>query len=157
MINIIGKRFRFLALSGIIIAACIIALSVSGLSMGIDFSSGSILNLSFEQEVPLETLKQTLAEFGHEKAIVQVTGEGDFLIRLQALNGEEKSLLEEGLAERFGQYDELGFENVEPVIARQTANNAMIAMAVASVGVLLYITFAFRRMPKPLRYGTCAI
>jgi len=43
------------------------------------------------------------------------------------------------------------------VIARETARIAAIAVAVAAVGILLYVTWAFRRMPKPFRYGTCAI
>ncbi|MFN2154354.1 MAG: NYN domain-containing protein, partial [Anaerolineae bacterium] len=34
---------------------------------------------------------------------------------------------------------------------------AIIAVAVAAVGILLYITWAFRRMPKPFHYGVCAI
>jgi len=43
------------------------------------------------------------------------------------------------------------------MIAAETTQNAAIAVAVAAVGILLYITWAFRRMPKPFHYGTCAI
>ena len=43
------------------------------------------------------------------------------------------------------------------MIATETANNAGIAVAVAAIGILLYVTWAFRRMPRPLHYGTCAI
>jgi len=38
-----------------------------------------------------------------------------------------------------------------------TTQIAVIAVAVAAVGILLYISWAFRRMPKPFHYGTCAI
>lgn len=157
MIDLIGKRFKFFAFSAVLLLLCIIALATSGLKMGIDFSSGSLLSVSFDQAVTIEDVRQELAELGHDKAIVQITGEGDFLIRTFAMDTEEKISVEEALEARFGEMAELSFENVEPVIARQTANNAIIAIIAASAGIMLYITWAFRRMPRPFRYGTCAI
>jgi len=157
MFDIISKRFRFLAISGVVILVGIVSLSVFGLKAGIEFSSGSLLTLDFEQPVNLNELKQELAGLGYEKAIVQTTGEGDFLIRTVELTTAQKTELEEGLVASFGPVTERGFENVDPVIARQTAQTAAIAVAVAAVGILLYITWAFRRMPKPFHYGTCAI
>jgi len=43
------------------------------------------------------------------------------------------------------------------MVATETASNAVIAVAIAAIGVLLYVTWAFHRMPKPFRYGTSAI
>ena len=43
------------------------------------------------------------------------------------------------------------------MVAAETARIAAIAIGVAAVGILLYITWAFRRMPKPFRYGVCAL
>jgi preprotein translocase subunit SecF len=43
------------------------------------------------------------------------------------------------------------------MVASETTRNAGYAVAAAAIGILLYITWAFRRMPNPLRYGTCAI
>jgi preprotein translocase subunit SecF len=51
MFNIAGKRFLFLAISVILILISIVALVVFGLQPGIEFSSGSMLTLGFEQEV----------------------------------------------------------------------------------------------------------
>jgi preprotein translocase subunit SecF len=81
MPDIIGKRFRFLAISGLVIMAGIISLGVFGLKAGIEFSSGSQLTLRFEQQVETDQMRQELATLGHDNAIVQTTGEGDFLIR----------------------------------------------------------------------------
>jgi preprotein translocase subunit SecF len=61
------------------------------------------------------------------------------------------------LSARFGGLEETEFSSVSPMVATETARNAIIAVAVAAVGVLLYITWAFRRMPNPFRYGTCAV
>jgi preprotein translocase subunit SecF len=157
MPDIIGKRFRFLAISGLVILAGIISLGVFGLKAGIEFSSGSQLTLRFEQQVETDQMRQELATLGHDNAIVQTTGEGDFLIRTFELSTNEKVALEENLEIAFGPFTERGFENIDPVIARQTARTAAIAVAVAAIGILFYVTWAFRRMPKPFRYGTGAI
>ena len=157
MPDLIGKRLRFFLISGVVILIGIVSLSVFGLKAGIDFSSGSILTINFEQQVSIDELKEELAALGLSNAIVQTTGEGDFLIRSTTLTSDEKGQLETDLEAEFGTLTERGFENVEPIVARQTANIAFIAVAVAAVGILLYVTWAFRRMPKPFRYGTCAI
>jgi preprotein translocase subunit SecF len=157
MPDLIGKRFRLFLVSGLVILTGIVSLSVFGLKAGIDFSSGSILTIRFEQQVSTDELKEALANRGLANAIVQTTGEGDFLIRSTTLTSDEKEQLETDLEAEFGPLTERGFENVEPIVARQTANVAFIAVAVAAIGILLYVTWAFRRMPKPFRYGTCAI
>ena len=157
MLDIIGKRFRFFLISGVIILIGIISLATVGLKPGIDFSSGSMMTLGFEQEINQSELKQELANSGYGNAIVQTTGEGDFLVRTTELTTEEKAQLKENLTAKLGIIDEKSFESVDPVIAKQTSRTAGIAVAVAAVGILLYVTWAFRRMPKPLRYGTCAI
>jgi len=98
-----------------------------------------------------------LASLGYAQASIERNPEGDFIIRTVELTTEEKAQLKEDLAAKFGAVHERGFEKVDPVIARETARIAAIAVAVAAVGILLYVTWAFRRMPKPFRYGTCAI
>ena len=155
--DIIGKRFRFFLISGIIILICVISLGVFGLAAGIEFSSGSQLTLAFDEEVDIAELRQELNNLGYDNAIVQSTGGGDFLIRTAVLSSEERTQLENDLEYRFGLLDIVDSVIVDPVTARQTANIAAIAVAVAAVGIMLYVTWAFRRMPKPLRYGACAI
>lgn len=157
MSDIIGKRFRFFLISGVVILVGIISLVGFGLKYGIDFSAGSLLTLDFEQEVTVAEVKQELGDLGHGNAIVQITGEGDIIIRTSEMTTAEKAKLEKDLAVNLGTVEELGFESIDPVIAHQTTRTAAIAVAIAAVGILLYITWAFRRMPKPFRYGTCAV
>jgi preprotein translocase subunit SecF len=157
MFDIIGKRFWFFLVSGIVIVAGIVSLATFGFKAGIEFSSGSVVTLGFEQEVGSDELRQELAELGYGNAVVQTTESGDFLIRTVEMTTAEKTQLKEGLTMEFGPLEEKGFENIDPVIARQTSQTAGIAVAVAAIGILLYITWAFRRMPKPFHYGTCAV
>jgi len=157
MFDIVGKRFWFFLITGLVILVCIISLVTFRLKAGIEFSSGAIVTVSFEQEVDQDDLKQELLSLGYDNALIQRTGEGDFLIRTHELTGEDKTSLEDALTDKFGNLSETEFNSVSPMIAAETTQNAAIAVAVAAVGILLYITWAFRRMPKPFHYGTCAI
>ncbi len=157
MFDIAGRRFWFFLISGVVILVGIISLATFGLALGIEFSSGSMMTLRFEQEVAHDELRQELASLGYTDAIVQRTGQGDFYIRTTTLTTEEKANLEDALIARFGNLEEAEFYSVSPMVATETARNAAIAVAVAAIGILLYITWAFRRMPSPFRYGTCAI
>lgn len=157
MFDITDKRSLFLIISEVLILIGIIALLVFGLKPGVEFSSGSILTVSFEEEVEQSELETAMAELGYANAITQRTGEGDFIIRTQELSGEEKIALESALTDRFGSATERGFYSVSPMVAEETTRNAIIAVAIAAVGILLYITWAFRRMPRPFHYGICAV
>ncbi|MDD5127493.1 MAG: protein translocase subunit SecF [Dehalococcoidales bacterium] len=155
--NIIGRRFGFFLISIVIILLGIISLIIFGLPMGIEFSSGSLLTIDFEQQVEQQQLTSELIAIGYEDVLIQQTGAGDFLIRTHELSGEDRAALEGALAAKFGNLTEAEFNSVSPMVATETAKNAIIAMVVASGGILLYLTYAFRRMPKPFRYGTCAV
>jgi len=157
MTDIVGKRFWFFVAAGAVILFCIISLGRFGLKPGIELSSGSLLTVNFEQTVNEADLKQELANLGYSGAIVQQTGEGSFLIRTSELTSQAKTELETGLTSRFGSVTESEFYSVSPMVATETARNAGIAIGVASIGILLYVTWAFRKMPHPFRYGTCAI
>jgi len=157
MFDIISKRFLFFLISAGVILIGIISLVAFGLRPGIEFSSGSMMTVSFESEVDHRQLRQELANLGYADAIVQGTGEGDFLIRTATLSSEEKAELTNALVAKFGNLEEMEFYSVSPMVAAETAHNAAIAVAIAAIGILLYITWAFHRMPNPLHYGTCAI
>jgi len=158
MFDITGKRFWFFLISAVVILIGIISLASFGrLKLGVEFSSGSMMRVSFEQPVAQEELRDELVSLGYTDVIIQSTKEGDFYIRTHKLSEDEKAGLQHALTDRFGEVQETEFYSVSPWVATETANNAAIAVAVAAVGILLYITWAFRRMPKPFRYGICAI
>ena len=155
--DIIGKRFWFFAISGIIILVGIISLITAGLPSGIEFSSGSLLTVSFQEDVDHDEFVEEISNLGYADSIVQETRAGEFLIRTYELTDTEKAEIENGLAQRFGEVTEAQFTSVSPMIASETTSNAVIAVVIAAVGILAYVTWAFRRMPKPIHYGTCAI
>jgi preprotein translocase subunit SecF len=116
------------------------------------------MTLKFEQEVDVAELRHELTELGEGGAIIQPTGEGNFFIHTGELTEGEKDELVGKLDEKFGSsITVLDFYSVSPIVAHEIWSNAAIAIAVAAVGILLYMAWAFRRMPKPFRWGSCAI
>lgn len=155
--EIVNKRYWFFLVSGIAIVISIVFLGVFGLKSGIEFSSGSSLTLGFTNPVDPGALKDELTNLGYGNSIVQTTSGGDFIIRSVALTDQAKQNLETALTNKFGQLTEKDFESIEPVIASQTSRTAIIAVIIAAVGILLYVIWAFRKLPKSLYFGTSSI
>jgi preprotein translocase subunit SecF len=157
MFNIIGKRYWFFLISGVFILLSIISLATAGLKQGIEFSSGSILSVKFNTKIDYADFKKAVIGLGYTDAIVQSVGENEFLIRTKEISEEQKSQIEASLASQFGQLSESQFYSVSPLVATETVRSAIIAVVVAMAGILLYVTWAFRRMPKAFRWGTCSV
>lgn len=158
MIDFVGKRYLYFLISGLIIIPGIISLGIFRLKPGVEFSSGTAMTIHFSEQVDQGQLRQTLTNLGYNEAIIQYTSGGDFFVRLKQISPEERTKLvgdlEKSLAAKITIPD---YYSVSPIVAGETGRNAAIAVAAAAIGILLYISFAFRRMPKPIRWGTCAV
>ncbi len=159
MFDIVGKRPWFFVISTVVILAGVVSLATFGFKLGIEFESGSMMTVNFEQDVGEDELTDELAGLGYESVIIQSFEEtGDFLIRLPGLTIEEKDDLIDGLVTGLGNIEDSSFDrNVDPMVASETGRNTFWAVLIAAIGILIYVTWAFRRMPNPIRWGTCAI
>jgi preprotein translocase subunit SecF len=61
------------------------------------------------------------------------------------------------MTDRLGSLKVLEFYDVSPIVAKEIGRNTGIAIAAASIGILLYIAWAFRRVPRSFRWGSCAV
>ncbi len=155
--DIIGKRYWFFIITGVVLVACVIFLAVFGLKAGVEFSSGSVLTVGFNEKLDKQEIEDELTDLGYTNVIIQTVGENDFLIRLPRLTSTEKNELTDSLNQTFGSINIREFDDVDEMVASETTRTAAIAVAVAAVGILLYIAWAFRKMPHPFHYGICAI
>jgi preprotein translocase subunit SecF len=158
MIDLVGKRNWFFLISAIVIIPGIISLIAFGLKPGVDFSSGTAMTLHFDKAVELSQVRQGLTDLGYDQAIVQPAGEGDFFVRLPEMSTDQTTKLKDSLQTDLNATLTISsLYTVSPIVAAGTVRNTFIAVVVAAVGILLYISWAFRKMPNPIRWGTCAI
>jgi preprotein translocase subunit SecF len=158
MFDFVGRKRWFLLASAVIIVVGIISLALpGGLKLGIDFKEGSSMTINFQEQVSSDQLRQVLSDLGYEARVQSIPESGDFVIRTHLLTIEEENALKGDLAEELGEFEVEASGRVTAIIAGETVRNAGIAVGVAAIAILLYITWAFRRMPNPFRYGTCAI
>jgi len=107
--------------------------------------------------VEQSALRQAMTDYGSADAIIQKSGD-DYLMRLKLLSLEERESLLSTLQTEFGgELTVLDYNTVSPSIATETARQAGLALVFASIAMLLYIAWSFRKMPSPLKWGTCAI
>jgi preprotein translocase subunit SecF len=160
MINIVNKRYWFFALSLLVILPGMIALALWGLPVGIDFSGGSLLDLRFPGGVvpPAADVVRLYDEFGVADPIVQSVGTDGLMVRSKTMDDATKGLIVAALQERLALTAEVQrFESVGPAIGAEVAQRAGLAVAVAALGILVYITYAFRKVENAHRYGLAAI
>ena len=157
MIDFMGRKQWFFLLSTIAMGISIVSLVVFGLQPGIDFTGGTSMTLRFNPQVQQEELRQEITTFGHPEAIIQSSDE-DFLVRMKEITPAEREELTTKLSEELStEVVVRDYNTISPSIAGETATSAGIAVMIASIAMLFYIAWAFRRMPSPFRWGACAI
>jgi len=158
--NIIGKRYLYFGISLLVIVPGLLALAIWGLPLGIDFTGGSLLDVKFEAgkaPQPAQVI-QIYHQFSVGDPQVQSAAGDAMLIRSKQISEETKSnVISEMEKLSGGKVETVRFESVGPSVAKEVGSQAMLAVAIAALGILLYISFAFRGVPHAYRFGTAAI
>lgn len=152
--NIIGKKNIYFLISLIFIIPGIVFLFLWGLNLGIDFTGGSRVELTGKQNEITEVFEKQNIQINS----VQKVEEERFIFRTKPLSEKTHGELKENLERN--NISELSFQTVGPTIGAETTENAIKAILLASILIVLYITWSFRKVPKPassLRFGICAI
>lgn len=160
MLDIVGKRYLYFGLSLLTIVPGLIALLLWGLPLSIDYTGGTLLDVRFTNPtvaIQPADVKAIFAERGFDDAVVQTAGSNSIVVRTQPMDNETKLQVYESLRARYGELTEDEFVTVGPSVGAAVAQRAMGAVAAASAAILLYIAWAFRKVPHPFRYGTAAI
>lgn len=163
MIDVIGKKWWFLIFSAVIIIPGLISLIIWGIRPAIDFTGGTLLEFQFlkkESKIQNSDLRNVMEKEGLEIGSIQQSGENTFLVRLKSLEKDQSQKLFSNLSENFGELKQVRSETVGPLIGQETAQNALKAVVVASIAIIIYVALAFRHIPKPYsswRFGICAV
>jgi preprotein translocase subunit SecF len=158
--NILGKRYIFFALSLILIVPGLVLLGIKGLPLSIDFTGGTLFEVSFEEGKTPDTaaILSIYDEAQVNDAQVTATEDGSLIIRSSFLTNESRDVVLNALRDVSGsEVTVLKFDSVGPSIGAQVTQRAAIAVAVSSLLVVLFIIWSFRKVPNAFRYGVCAI
>ncbi len=164
MFTLIQKRPWYFMISATLIALSIIAMIASTATIGtplrlsIDFTGGSLLEVTFDEEIVPEDIRAMLSDRGYAEASVKTVGDRrNVVIRTKELSVEEIETLKNDLVETFGEATVQRSETVGPTVGRETTRAAAYAILAAGVAILAFVAIAFRKVPNPIRYGACAI
>ena len=172
MLDVVGKRGWYFLFSALILLPGLISMITpsgwltldSGLKAGIDFTSGSVLTVTFREPVDQADIQERMNELGHSEALIQRLGSRNYFIRTALLKEavgnqpSERELIERDLEKFLGlQRDRVEFASVSSIVASETVRFTFYAVAAASLFIMMYVWYAFRRVPKAYRYGVCAI
>lgn len=159
MLDILGKRYYFFALSLLIILPGLIIMAINGLPLAIDFTGGTLVEVRFANANPQPA---DIVSFYNTQGItdtqVNTTGEDSFVIRSTFMDDAKRAEVISAMEQHFSDTAEIvRVESVGPTIGAEVTSRAVLAIAVAALAVIIYMTFAFRGVPHAIRYGICAI
>jgi preprotein translocase subunit SecF len=160
MLDIIGKRYLYFAISAVVILPGLILAIFVGLPLAIDFTGGSLLEVRFTSGIapPESEIITVYNELGVDSVLVQRSGDDVIIARSTFLEDENRQQIVSAMESRFLQEVELRrFESVGPTIGREVTTRAAMAVGVASLLVMAFITFSFRGVPNAFRYGVCTV
>jgi preprotein translocase subunit SecF len=160
MIDILSKRYFYFAFSLLVILPGLILLAIGGLPLSIDFTGGSLLEIQFEAAKTPQTadIVNFYEDNGIDDAQITSTDSGSLLIRSSFLTNEVRDSILTTMREKSGsEVNVIRFDSVGPSIGKQVASRAALAVGIAALAVIIYITAAFRKVPNAFRYGLCAV
>jgi len=170
-LQIVKHRNKFFIFSVTLIILSCLSLAVWGLKLGIDFTGGSLMevNLTGASKVSAQELtdkiQTRLPDIG--EARVQPTADG-FILRTKHLSEDDHQKILTTLKDIHIQgpvadniiLDEKRFESVGPMIGEELKNKSIWAITLASLAIILYIAWSFRKVSKPVaswKYGVGAV
>jgi SecD/SecF fusion protein len=139
------KNYKIIfTISGVLFSVGLVVLILFKLNLGIDFASGTRVEVPSDKPIETEQLKQEFAKFDLEAENIVMSGDNNDVAVVRFLG----VLPKEDIAELKGHFKEIygsepNISTVSPVVGKELAKNAMIAVAIASIGIILYVSVRF--------------
>ena len=135
----------------------------AALSYGIDFTGGAIMELTFEGgKTPESSVVYDAIETAYPDSVSQITttDQDSYIIQTKDMTEQQLQEVSASIRERIGGFELLRFNSIGPKIGATLKEKAIIALSIALIAIVLYIAYAFRKVPKrvsPWRFGFSAI
>ena len=157
--DIAGRAKIWFIVSLLIIIPGIISMATRGLNFGIDFTGGTIIDLKFEQPAEISKVRESLKPFGLDGATIQLSGETsdvasstDVMIRTVDLEENQRKEVMAAIKSEVGNYEVMREEKVGATIGSELIFNAVMALVISRVLIILYIAYRFE-----FKFGFAAV
>lgn len=161
MLKIIKHRKIWLIVTALIIGGSATLIAILGLNLGIDFTGGTLLEVTFLSGKPAnQEIEEVFADEGIFETVVQAAEGENAVVRMPTIEESQKRVIINRLAEQFGPVEEVRFELIGPTIGKELKERALEAVGLVLIAIVLYIAYAFRKVSgevKSWRFGVCAI
>jgi len=163
MIKIIDKRKIWFSISGFLVLLSIMALIIWQINLGIDFTGGSLMEVTFySEEMPTtEQVSNSLASLEIGEVIAQPFGEKDMILRFREVDEQKHQNILSSLKENFGAgIEEQRFDSIGPSIGTELKEKSILAIIFVVIAIIIYIAWVFRKVSKPVsswKYGIIAV
>lgn len=157
--NLMKYRKWYYIVSGTLVLASLVMITIWGLKPSIDFTGGSKIEIdNIDKKYDVDGF---IKNNGLKSAYVQKIGDKGLSIRFEEINEEKHRSLSKSIKDYFGdEAKEVGFETVGPSISSEITRNAFISIVIASLIIIFYIGYSFRKVPKPagsFQFGVASI
>lgn len=161
--NIIGKIKIWFGISALMIIIGLATIAIYGLKPGIDFAGGSLLEISDTSNISKTEISKLLADSGFKEATITTAGKGELVIKSQSVNQVQEDNFIKKINAKIGDSGKVTVENFQtigPIVSQDLIKKSIYSVILAVLGIIAYITFAFRKMPDKnlsLRFGFSAV
>lgn len=158
--QIIKTRKIWFTIAGILALASILALITWGLKPSIDFTGGTLWELSFIERPDNVAIENALQEFNLGTLTIQPVGDQGVIIKSKELNENLHSQIFDKLIKNFEGVSEVRFESVGSLIGKELRNKAVYSILLVLLAIIAYIAYAFRQVSKPVqswKYGVISV
>ena len=165
-VDFLGKQKLWIAVSCVAVIAGIAGMAMNKASIGgifnygLDFKGGTSTNVTFNEDMTLEQISNEVVPVVEEitgnagTQTQKVAGTTEVIIKTRTLNVEERQALDAALAEHFGvDENKIVAESISGAISNEMKKDAIVATAIATVCMLIYIWIRF----KNIRYAGSAV
>lgn len=150
-------RKIYYVISVAIIAVGLVFSVARGLNYGIDFTGGTMIQVDLHRQVPIAEVEQSIEEYELDPSIIYSGEENTQVVikTMEFLDNDQRADVIDTMGEHFDISDEdvLASEQFGPSVGDELKWNAVKAVLIASVGMLIYIIFRF----KSWKYGFSSI
>ncbi len=146
--DFMGKKLPFLALSSILVIASLVLLFTKGLTLGIDFSGGTLVQVKYEQKAPIEDIRKVLeSNPNYEKAVVTEFGNvEEVIVRIPTAStalGQDIGDEIRVILEPTGKYEIRRVDMVGPKVGNALQEKGIMALSLALIVILIYVSYRF--------------